>query len=138
MTNIILNRREQFVALAFAVAGYMAVWLPWKLALNAGILEGSAADNLIDGLQMISLPLMLILGIAGGALFPKRFWIGGLFAWSLFPVMAIFEMILGSTSHSIWPIEFMLYGVGAGVLIVAGWFTSFVVTTIKSMMSSRD
>jgi hypothetical protein len=136
MTILKLSRRELFFALLFAVAGYMAVWLPWKLALNAGTLEGGAANNLIDGMQVISLPIMLFLGIAGGVLFPKRFWIGGLFACSLFPVMAIFDMILGSTSHNLWPLEFIMYGIGAVPLILAGGIAAFVVTTIKGKASS--
>jgi len=131
------SKKEVIFALGFAVAGYLALWLPWKLALSAGIPEVNQS-NPIDGMQMISIWLLLLLGILGGVLLPKRFWMGGLFSMALFPIVAIFQMIQDPSSHNLWPLEFIAYGVYTIPLIFAGWITSMIVTIVQKMKSSQN
>ena len=94
------------VCLGCALGGYLVVWAPWRFAVANGMLN---ASNLIDGFQLVSLPLLVLVGFLAGRIVPSIFWLCGLCTMAAFPVVALVEMIIGSTSHNLWPIEFVIY-----------------------------
>jgi hypothetical protein len=97
------NKRQVLVsAIIAAVAGYLAVWVPWKLA--------GSPKNMIDGMQLISLLYLMLVGFGSGLAVPHRFWVAGLASMSLFPVMAIIGVLRDSTSHNLLGMEFIIYG----------------------------
>jgi len=97
-----LNRQLVVVATIAAVAGYLAVWVPWKLA--------GSPKNMLDGMQLISLFYLMSVGFGCGLAVPHRFWVAGLASMSLFPVMAIIGVLRDPTSHNLLGVEFIMYG----------------------------
>ena len=89
------------VAVIAAVAGYLAVWIPWTMA--------GSHQNLVDGMQPISLLYLLSVGLGCGLVVPRLFWVAGLASMALFPVMAIVELARDPTSHNLLPLEFVVY-----------------------------
>lgn len=92
--------------LACAAAGYSALSLPWYIATMTG---ATSATNPIDGLQIVSIPLLFAVGIAVGWADPRKFWLWGLCTMAAMPPIAIVEIILDPTSHNLWPLEFFFY-----------------------------
>ena len=63
-----------------------------------------------------SLPLVLGLLLAGAVaryLVAAPVWLIGFGTIAALPVLAIAEMLVDPTSHSLWPIEFVMYGIGS-------------------------
>lgn len=90
------------IAIIAAVAGYLAVWMPWHLA--------GSPKNMVDGMQLISLLYLVLVGFGCGLAVPHRFWVAGLASMSLFPVMAIVGVVRDPTSHNLLGMEFVMYG----------------------------
>ena len=90
-----------------ALAGYAAIWFPWRLAV---VQETSTATNPVDGMQIMSIALLFLIGAVAGLSVPRKFWLWGLATMAAFPVIAITEMIQDPTSHNLFPIEFFIYG----------------------------
>jgi hypothetical protein len=101
MTDVRLNRRLLVIATIAAVAGYLAVWIPWSLA--------GSHKNMVDGMRPISLLYLILVGFGCALAVPHRFWVAGLASMALFPVMAIVGTIRDSTSHNLLGIEFVMY-----------------------------
>jgi hypothetical protein len=91
------------VAILSAIGGFLAFWFPWYLA--------GSPKNMIDGMQPISLLLLIVVGLAAGIIAPRHFWLSGLATMSLLPVAAIIEAIYDPTSHNLLGIELVMYGV---------------------------
>lgn len=65
----------------------------------------------IEGISIWSFGLLLLSGF-GVKLWSKLSgWKIGLTTMALFPIMVIFEMIVDSSSHNLFPFEFILYAV---------------------------
>jgi hypothetical protein len=90
------------IAVIAAVAGYLAVWIPWSLA--------GSHKNMVDGMRPVSLLYLLLVGFGCGFAVPHRFWVAGLASVALFPVMAIIGAIRDPNSHNLLGIEFIVYG----------------------------
>jgi len=97
-----MNRQVILIAIIAAVAGYLAVWLPWHLA--------GSHKNMIDGMELMSLLYLTLVGFGCGLAVPHRFWVAGLASMALFPVMAIVGAVRDSTSHSLLGMEFVVFG----------------------------
>jgi len=97
-----MNRQVLVIAIIAAVAGYLAFWLPWHLA--------GSRKNMIDGMELISLLYLVLVGFGCGLAVPHRFWVAGLASMSLFPVMAVVGVVRDPTSHSLLGMEFVMYG----------------------------
>jgi len=90
------------VVIIAAFAGYLAVWLPWRLA--------GSHKNMIDGMELISLLYLVLVGFGCGLAVPHRFWVAGLASMALFPVMAVVGVVRDPTSHNLLGMEFIMYG----------------------------
>jgi uncharacterized membrane protein len=102
MKNVRINRQVLVIAIIAAVAGYLAVWIPWSLA--------GSHKNMVDGMRLISLLYLVLVGLGCGLAIPHRFWVAGLASMALFPVMAIVGAVRDPTSHNLLVIEFVMYG----------------------------
>src|SRR5262249_31111587 len=69
------------VAILSAIGGFLAFWAPWHIA--------GSPKNMIDGMQPISLLLLVVVGLAAGIMAPRHSWVSGLATMSLFPIVAI-------------------------------------------------
>ncbi|HWL94554.1 MAG TPA: hypothetical protein VNT79_13610, partial [Phycisphaerae bacterium] len=65
----------------------------------------------IEGLSALAFVFLFISGLILGALCPKHPVRLGLCTMAAFPLLAFAEMVTDSTSHNLWPIEFVMYGV---------------------------
>lgn len=90
------------VCVVASVAGYLALWIPWALA-------GFPSKNMIDGMQLISLVFLMLVGFGCGLVFTSLFWVAGLASMSLFPIISIIDIIQDPSSHNLLPLEFILY-----------------------------
>ena len=102
MKDVRINRQVLIIAITAAVAGYLAVWIPWMLA--------GSQKNMVDGFRPISLLYLTLVGFVCGLAVPHRFWVAGLASMALFPVMAIVGAVRDPASHNLLPIELVIYG----------------------------
>ena len=65
----------------------------------------------IEGISIWSFGLLLLSGFSVKLLSNISSWKIGLTTMALFPIMAIFEMFADSSSHNMFPFEFILYAV---------------------------
>ena len=101
MKKLTINRQVLLIAIIAAIGGYLAVWVPWMLA--------GSHKNMLDGMELISLLYLTLVGFGCGLAVPHRVWIAGLASMSLCPVMAIVGVIRDPTSHNLLGIEFVMY-----------------------------
>jgi hypothetical protein len=114
------------LAIGCSVLGYLSFWLPWRMAQQAGT---TGADNPIDGMQSATLLLLMGIGFVSGLIVPERSWLGGVSAMALLPAAAIFEMLRDPTSHNLFPLEFLMYG----ILTLPGIFGGFVAKEVARL-----
>ena len=108
--------RSAALVLLYAGLGWLAVWGPWKAAVSAG---RSTASNPVEGLQTISLALLVVVGALGGAIAPRQSpWLA-MATMVAFPVLAVVDMVRDPTDHNLWPMEFGMYA-AESLLAVAG------------------
>ena len=101
MKNLTINNQLFLIAIVAAIGGYLAFWIPWMLA--------GSHKNMLDGMELISLLYLTLVGFGCGLAVPHRVWIAGLASMSLFPVMAIVGVVQDPTSHNLLGIEFVMY-----------------------------
>src|SRR5262245_23312566 len=101
-----------WIALLSAIGGFLAFWGPWYFA--------GSPKNMIDGMQPISLLLLVVIGLVAGAIAPRHFWLSGLATMSSFPIVAIVEAIKDPTSHNLLGIELVMYGVLTIPAVIGG------------------
>jgi hypothetical protein len=65
---------------------------------------------MVDGMELISLLHLALVGFGCGLAVPHRVWIAGLASMALFPVMAIIGTLRDATSHNLLGMEFVIYG----------------------------
>ena len=106
------------LAAACAVGGWLAIWLPWQAAWNAG---ATHARNPIDGMQPSSMVWLALIGLAAGVASPRFGLICAPAAMLPWVGRAIWEMGMDPTSHNLFPFEFAMYGVFAVGCSVAAW-----------------
>jgi hypothetical protein len=97
-----INWQALVIAIIAAVAGYLAVWVPWSLA--------GSHKSMVEGMQPISLLCLMLVGFGCALAVPHRFWVAGLASMALFPVVAIVGAVRDPTSHNLLGIEFVMYG----------------------------
>ena len=101
MKDVRINRQVLVIGVIAAVAGYLAVWIPWSLA--------GSHKNMVDGMRPVSLLYLVLVGFGCGLAVPHRFWVAGLASMALFPVMTIVGAVRDPTSHNLLGIEFFMY-----------------------------
>jgi hypothetical protein len=85
----------------------------------------------IEGISIWSLGLLLLSGFGVKLLSNLSNWKIGLTTMALFPILAIFEMFVDSSSHNMFPIEFIFYTIYSvpaiiGASIAQGFQKGFV------------
>ena len=65
----------------------------------------------VEGLSSLTLQLLFVSGLLVGSLGRGHPFFLGLATMALLPLLAIAEMVVSPTSHNLWPLEFMMYGV---------------------------
>lgn len=76
----------------------------------------------IEGISFWSFGLLLLSGFGVKLLSNLSGWKIGLTTMALFPILAIFEMFVDSTSHNMFPFEFIFYAVYSVPAIIGAYF----------------
>ena len=106
-----LNNMPVFIAIS--ILGLLSIIVPVFILPDLKPYESPLFPLIRTGIEGISIYSLGFLFFSGFIvkLFSKiSFWKIGLMSMVLFPLAAICEMILDSSSHSLFPIEFILYG----------------------------
>jgi hypothetical protein len=83
----------------------------------------------IEGASELTYALLFLGAVGLGAAFKVSPMLLGMFCMVGFPVLAIAEMAYDPTSHNLWPIEFLVYGV-TSLVSIAGAFAGETVREI--------
>ncbi|MGO4818096.1 hypothetical protein [Flavobacterium sp. W22_SRS_FP1] len=75
----------------------------------------------IEGISFWSFGLLLLSGFGVKLLSNLSGWKIGLTTMALFPMLAIFEMFVDSSSHNMFPFEFIFYAVYAVPAIIGAY-----------------
>lgn len=111
-----IDTPKALIAAAYAVSGFAAVWGPYYLARASG---QTRASNPIDGMQVVSLGLLIVVGFVLGLLASRYSARLAVASMAAFPLIAVVDMVREPTSHNLWPFEFAIYG-AMSLLAVAG------------------
>ncbi len=99
-----------------AVLGVLAVTAPVLLGTHTQLPPAPISGVLRAAVEHAGLPVVLGLFVAGAVaryLVAAPIWLVGFGTVAALPVFALAEMLLDPTSHSLWPIEFVVYGIGS-------------------------
>jgi len=118
------------VPVLIAIFGLIAVILPVILNLNESIeRDDSPLFPLIrDGVEGISYWTFLFLFFTGFIMkkfTPLEGWKVGLLTMAFFPIVTFLEIISDSSSHNLWPIEFVFYSVYSIPAIIGAYLSHF-------------
>jgi hypothetical protein len=104
-----------FSCLAGGISGFIIITLPAIIAGRAWSLF-ALAEFAVKNLSREHLLLLLIVGFVWGLLLPWPYsLLAAIFKVASLPAIAIVEMFGDSTSHNLWPLEFLVY---AGLTLV--------------------
>jgi hypothetical protein len=99
-----------------AIIGGLAVTAPVLLGTRTSLPSAPISGVVRAGVEHVGLPAVLGLLVAGAVaryLIAAPVWLIGLGTVAALPLFAIAEMLVDPTSHSMWPIEFVVYGIGS-------------------------
>jgi hypothetical protein len=119
--NDYLNKQEVklsnfFFFITASVLGFISISLPPYFTAHGKsvIYDAPLFPILATAIKNLSiLPTVVLLIISGfimGYLKPRIWWLLGLATVMLFPAAAICEMVLYPTTHNLWPVELLVYG----------------------------
>lgn len=86
----------------------------------------------IEGFSVLTLGFMTLAGFVPGFVFQKKYLLWGLASVCSFPLILLLEVILDSTSHSLWPIEIFVY-VFLAVVAVSGSILGSLAKTVRNI-----
>ena len=102
------------VGAASAALGVVAVVVPAHLSGTVRSIGSPVFDWLFSAWHacncLVTITLLFGIGFALAFRWPEQ-WVGaGLGAMLMFPVSAVIEMLANANSHTLFPIEFVIYG----------------------------
>ena len=109
------ERKKDFIFFMLsAILGLASFMIPVMLTPGIKYYDSPLFPLIRTGTEEFSFFTACCLVISGfiiGFLNPKHPWRWGLATMSLFPILAIIEMVVDPYSHNLWPFEFLMYGV---------------------------
>jgi len=119
-----MKQKTWFLYLFTAVLGVLSILLPVFFQTDLKHYESpliSLIKTGIEGISMWSFAFLFSTGFVMRYFTKLSGWKIGLATMSLFPVMAILELIVDSTSHSMLPFEIIMYAVYAIPAIIGAY-----------------
>ena len=115
-----------WILFTFAVAALLGllaivapVWIPDLHRYTAPLFPLIRSG--VEGMSLLTLVLLFCAGFLVGCFGMGHPLLLGIATVALLPVAAFAEMIISSTSHNLWPLEFIIYGL-ISLCAVAGAF----------------
>lgn len=87
----------------------------------------------IEGISIWSFGLLFLSGFGLKLLSKLSYWKIGLTTMAFFPIMVILEIIVDSTSHNMFPFEFILYAVYSVPAIIG----AYIAKEIKKVLGNN-
>lgn len=121
-----MKLKNTFAFLAIAVLGFLSILIP--ALLNSDLKQYEAPlfpllRTALEGISMYSFGLLFLSGALVKYVSEPSFWKIGLMSMVLFPIATFCEIIADSTSHNMFPIEFILYIIYSTPAIVGAYFS---------------
>lgn len=116
-----MNRKSVGLLVA-PVLGLLSLLLPILIQPPARHREAPLFPLLSDAVEGVGWPALLLLFTSGcllGAISTTRAMVLGAATIAPLPIAALLEMVKDSTSHNLFPLEFVMYAF-YGLLVVAG------------------
>ena len=108
------TKQKTLLAFAFgAVLGFISIVVPPFFIPGTEFVESPLFPMVATGIEKMSLWAIICLFLSGmflGFIHPRHRWLLGISTMTLFPFLAIIEMLYNPYSHNLWPIEFIGYG----------------------------
>jgi hypothetical protein len=142
--NKLYSRLNLIVFALGAVLGLISIIIPPIYIVHVKAYDSPLFPMVRTGIEGMSLWSLLFLFLSGmflGIIYPKHEPSYGMFfgffyskqalllgisTMALFPILAFLEMMTDNNSHSIWPIEFVLYGVATIPGIAGAYIGAFI------------
>jgi hypothetical protein len=106
--------KNVFALIAISILGMLSIILPVFILPDLKPYESPLFPLLrtgIEGMSIYSLSFLFLSGFIVKLFSNIPFWKIGLMSMVLFPLAAICEMIFDSSSHNMFPIEFIFYAI---------------------------
>lgn len=121
-----MKLKNTLAFLLIAILGLLSILVP--ALLNSDLKQYEAPlfpwlRTALEGISMYSFALLFISGAIVKYVSEPSFWKIGFMSMVLFPIATILEIIVDSTSHNLFPFEFILYAVYATPAIVGAFFS---------------
>jgi hypothetical protein len=122
-----LNKVPAFIAIS--ILGMLSIILPVFILEDLRTYDSPLFPLIrtgIEGISTYSLSFLFLSGFIVKLFSNASFWKIGFMSMALFPLAAICEMIADSSSHNMFPIEFIFYGIYT-IPSIIGAYTSQVI-----------
>jgi len=128
-----VRKKDIIFFILSAILGLASFIIPVILTPRIGYYDSPLFPIVRTGVEKLSFFEVCCLAISGfilSFLNPRKPWRWGLATMSLFPILAIIEMIADSRSHNLWPMEFLMYG----ILTIPGILGAFAGASIRKKL----
>ena len=125
INNNINKANEIWIYLLAAILGFLSIIIPTIFLPNLKQYDSPLFPIVRTGIEGISMWSFIFLFLSGfGVKLLSRLssWKIGLMTMVLFPVMAIFEILVDVSSHKMLPFEFIFYAVFSFPAILGAYF----------------
>jgi hypothetical protein len=135
----VLQLRNVFFFIIAAVLGFISIILPPYIKHGGKVVfyDAPLFPIIATAIKNLSIfPTTVLLTIAGfivGYLKSEIWWLLGFATIMLFPLAAVCEMVLYPTTHTLWPVEMLLYG----LLSIPPIIGAFLGSKLKSKIRGR-
>lgn len=112
-----LNRAKlAAIMLGGCVTGALILGFPALLSEHRSASFFVIVRHIVEGLSLGQVLLLAIAGFVWGLVLDRPYSLYAAAAqFASLPIIAVLEMIKDPTSHNLWPFEFLIYGVLAGI-----------------------
>ena len=120
-----------------ALLGLGAVILPVFILPDIRMYESplfSIVRTGIEGLNYLSIILLIFSGFIVRLISSKKSWLIGLFTMASFPILALIEMVIDPKSHNLFPLEFLMYGFISVFGIVGAYLGQGIQSVLKKLL----
>lgn len=125
--------------IAAPILGFLCLLLPVLLLKGIDYEKEYLVSSVVGSVWENQLPvptviLLLAVGTLLGFFSVRLWWLLGPLTMLVFPVVALIDMMIWPTSHSLWPFEFILYG----LFCIPGFVGAFIGSRFGRRMKASE
>ncbi len=140
LVSFIGTRRAKIVSAIIApVFGFLCMFFPVLLLKGVDYEKEYVVSSIVRYIweSQVPVPTVILLLAAGallGFLSVRLWWLLGPLTMSVFPVVAVIDMMVWPTSHNLWPFEFIIYG----LFCIPGLVGAFIGSRVGRRMKASE